>query len=114
MATAAAKGKKAGTAGGVGSVNIEVKQASKGGLDYTVGDAKIGMFSSQIPRDGAATAPPGGRAPAQKRKTARELVMDDMIEYHKKPNPKKLKELREKCANLNINFDQLLNKAKEA
>jgi hypothetical protein len=36
-----------------------------------------------------------------------------MIEYHKKPNAKKLKDLREKCATQNINFDQLFNKAKE-
>ena len=91
-------------------MNIEVKQ----GADYTVADPKIGMFSSQVPRDGAATAPAGGRAPAPKRKTARDHLMDEMTEYHKKPNPKKLKELREKCAILNINFDQLLNKAKEA
>jgi hypothetical protein len=65
------------------------------------------MFSTKIERP-ATTAAAG-----IKRKTVREIIFDEMKEYHKKPMPKKLKELREKCAASNINFDQLFNKAKE-
>jgi len=32
-------------------------------------------------------------------------MMEDMVEYHKKPNPKRLKELREQCVQANINFE---------
>lgn len=49
----------------------------------------------------------------KKKPTARDLILDECKLYHAKPNPKKLKELKEKCANLNINFDQILNKSKE-
>ena len=49
----------------------------------------------------------------QKKKTARELMMEDIKQYLQRPNQKLLKELRDKAMDLNINFDQLLNKAKE-
>jgi hypothetical protein len=40
-----------------------------------------------------------------KRKTARDSIFDEMIEYTKRPNAKLLKDIKEKCANHNINFD---------
>lgn len=40
-----------------------------------------------------------------KRKTAREIMQDDIKEYLAKPNPKKLKELKDRCGATNINFD---------
>jgi tRNA U34 2-thiouridine synthase MnmA/TrmU len=86
------------------SVNIEV---NKGAMNYTIGNKGPSMFSAKIDRPAATVGA------TVKKKTARELVFDEMKEYHKKPNAKKLKDLREKCASLNFNFDQLFNKAKE-
>lgn len=86
------------------SVNIEV---NKGAMNYSIGNKGPSMFSAKINRP----APTAGST--QKRKTARELIFGEMKEYHGKPNPKKLKDLRDKCASSNISFDQLFNKAKE-
>ena len=36
-----------------------------------------------------------------------------MVEYHRRPNQKKLAKFRETCAQQNINFDQIFSKAKE-
>ena len=49
----------------------------------------------------------------EKRKTARDLLLDQMIEYHKAPNDKRLKELITQANTLSINGEQLLSKAKE-
>ena len=49
----------------------------------------------------------------EKRKTARDLLLDQMIEYHKAPNAKRLKELITQANTLSINGEQLLSKAKE-
>ena len=67
------------------------------------------MFSKKI------DAQPGNAPPLEfkKKPTARDLILEECKAYHGKPNPKKLKELKDKCANLNINFDQILNKSKE-
>jgi len=53
------------------------------------------------------------KAKVEKKKNARDILSDDMKEYLKKPNQKLLKELKDRCVDLNINFDQLMNKAKE-
>jgi hypothetical protein len=48
----------------------------------------------------------------QKRKTIRETIFEEMMEYMKRPNAKLLKDIRDKCGNHNINFDQIFSKAK--
>jgi hypothetical protein len=68
-------------------------------MNYTIGKEGPGIFSAKIERPAATVGA------TTKKKTARETVFDEMKEYHKKPNPKKLKDLREKCATLNINFE---------
>jgi hypothetical protein len=35
-----------------------------------------------------------------------------MMDYIKRPNAKLLKDIRDKCSNHNINFDQIFSKAK--
>ena len=51
--------------------------------------------------------------PRPKKKPLREVVLEEMIEYHRRPNQKLLKDLREKCALNNIKFEPMFNKAKE-
>ena len=97
-AAATAGAKKPGSAVGprkpindLGAINVTVKNS---GMDYTIGADKMGMFSDKIGKPGDMDTT---RVPGQKRKTAREQLLDDAIEYHKKPNPRKLKELRDKA-----------------
>ena len=40
-------------------------------------------------------------------------MFEELKQYIYKPNTKNLKELKDRCAEFNINFDQMLNKAKE-
>jgi len=40
-------------------------------------------------------------------------MLEDIKGYVRTPNQKLLRDLRDKCVDLNINFEQLLNKAKE-
>ena len=48
-----------------------------------------------------------------KKKHARELMMEDIKGYLQRPNAKLLKELKDRCFELNMNFDMIHNKAKE-
>ena len=80
--------------------------AVKTGPNYTVAPAKRGMFDA-LPAEGGATslnltAP---QAPKPKAPSIRETMKEDIKEYLAKPTPKKLKELKDRCAALNINFD---------
>ena len=72
------------------------------------------MFSEKLDVTSNNAPLPPARAPGEKRKTARDQMMEDMVEYHKRPNAKRLQELRARCNKENIQFDQILNKAKEA
>ena len=40
-------------------------------------------------------------------------MFEEIQEYVKRPNQKLMKELKDRCYDLNINFEQMLNKAKE-
>ena len=42
----------------------------------------------------------------------RETLLEDMIEYYKRPNGKLIDKFRETCAQHSINFDQMFSKAK--
>ena len=66
------------------------------------------MFSKQLDSTGLV-------APLEfkKKPTARDLIIDELKAYHAKPNKKKENEIKSKCANLNINYDQAFNKSKE-
>lgn len=94
--------KKPGTATvGAKKSTIDIKISRPGDLNYTIGNEGPGMFSKKI------DAQPGNAPPLEfkKKPTARDLILEECKAYHGKPNPKKLKELKDKCANLNINFD---------
>jgi len=83
-------------------------EAVKNGPNYTIAPAKrgSGIFDAGASQGGAAnlnlTAP---QAPKPKPPSIRDTMKDDIKEYLAKPNPKKLKELKDRCAALNINFD---------
>ena len=49
----------------------------------------------------------------KKKKQPRELIIDELKAYHAKPNKKRENEIKAKCANLNINYDQAFTKSKE-
>jgi hypothetical protein len=101
-AAAAANAKKPGTATvGGRKETIDIKISGAGGLNYTIGNEGPGMFSKKADIQ-AGNVPP---LEFKKKPTARDLILDECKLYHAKPNPKKLKELKDKCANLNINFD---------
>jgi hypothetical protein len=44
-------------------------------------------------------------AKAPRKKTGRELVYEDFKEYIARPNNKLLKDIKDKCFDLNINFE---------
>lgn len=131
MAAMAKTTKKPGTAAPGGSntetfnINVKNTMMDKGGLgntgEYVIASGNVGMFSEKAKKERAPAMAANNKTmptmsaegPRPKRKTARDLMYEEMLEYHKRPNPKKLKELREKCANQSINFEQMLNKSKE-
>ncbi len=50
--------------------------------------------------------------PRPKRKSARDQMLEDMVEYHKKPNARLLHQLKEKGARANNQFDPLFRTEK--
>jgi hypothetical protein len=81
-------------------VNVEVDM-NKSGPGYKISNPKIGMFSEKLANETVILS----RDPKGKRITARDLMMKDMIEYHKKPNAKLLNELKARCNKESIAFD---------
>mmetsp|Transcript_21309 Transcript_21309/g.32987 ORF Transcript_21309/g.32987 Transcript_21309/m.32987 type:complete len:127 (+) Transcript_21309:214-594(+) len=93
------------------ATNIDLNNSGS----YTIQNTNLGIFSKKIGKDGTSMASTQQQPlpPRPKRKTARDMVLDEMIEYHKKPNARLLNQLKDKCALSNIKFDPLFSKAKE-
>lgn len=89
----------------VGTMGKPAGGAVKTGPNYTIAPAKRGMFDA-LPTGGATnlnlTAP---QAPKPKPPSIRDTMKADIKTYLAKPTPKQLKELKDRCTALNINFD---------
>ena len=87
------------------SVNIELQNNK----EFTIVKDGPGMFSHK----GSNLGETNIKIKAEKKKNARELIFDEIKDFVQKPNKKLEKQLQDKCADLNINFAQMLSKAKE-
>ena len=64
------------------------------------------MFNNKLDATAQSSAAGFGTAlKGPKRKTIREEILDETKEYVARPNAKKLKELKDKCGERNINFE---------
>lgn len=102
-------GKRATTAnmdGGLDSVNIE-----NGGATFAVNGGAESMFDQKAKVIHVKTQAVPKNIVVKK--NPRQVIIDDLKALHVKPNPKKLKEVKERCQDLNLNFDQYNAKAKE-
>ena len=90
--------------------NVGGPQASQ---NYFGSKVTVGTTRSMSHSRSSSKPPTAEEGQRIKKKNPREVIYEELKAYHEKPTQKKLKELKEKCQDMHINFDTISSKAKQ-